>query len=174
MDDLRYPIGHFQHGGEIAPEELQSWIEDVAELPGALRRAVADLSEAQLDTPYRPGGWTVRQVVHHLADANLDFFTRFKLTLIEADPPVKLWDQAGWADLPDAKLAPVAASLARLEGAHRRWELLLRSMAPADFERAYRHPDCGKVTLAWDLGLCAWHGRHHTAHIIALRRRMGW
>lgn len=174
MDELRYPIGHFEHGGAIAPDELQAWIHDVTELPAALRLAVADLSEPQLDTPYRPGGWTVRQVVHHLADANLDFYGRFKLTLIEEQPPIRLWDQERWALLQDARVAPVGVSLTLLESVHRRWEILLQAMAPSDFDRGYRHPDWGFVSLAWDLGLCAWHGRHHTAQIAGLRRRMGW
>jgi uncharacterized damage-inducible protein DinB len=132
------------------------------------------LSEEQLDTAYRPGGWTIRQVVHHVADSHLNSYTRFRLALTEDTPAIKGYDQERWAELPDAKTAPVLVSLVLLEALHRRWVQLLRSMAPADFARTFVHSELGKVTLDRNLALYAWHGDHHTGHITGLRQRMGW
>lgn len=174
MEDLRYPIGKFGVDPEVTDAKRRRWIEEIAGTPAALRAAVAGLSEAQLDTPYRPGGWTVRQVAHHLPDSHLNAYVRFKLALTEAEPTVKTYDEAAWAELADGRTAPVELSLALLESLHRRWVLVLRSLFPGDFARTFRHPEWGTVSLDWYLQQYAWHGRHHVAHITSLRGRMGW
>jgi uncharacterized damage-inducible protein DinB len=172
--DPRYPIGKFEWEGGLTEEKRRQYIEDIAETPAKLRAAVAGLSEPQLATPYRDGGWTVRQVVHHLADSHLNAFVRFKLALTEDRPTVKTYEQQLWAETPDAKSAPVEFSLALVESLHQRWTVLLKSLAPADFARALRHPELGEVTLEKYLAMYAWHGRHHVAHITGLRERMPW
>ncbi len=172
--DLRYPIGKFQWEGGLTEEKRRQYIDDIAQAPGKLRAAVAGLSEQQLDTPYRDGGWTVRQVVHHLADSHLNAFVRFKLALTEDEPTVKTYEQQLWAELVDAKTAPVETSLTLLESLHRRWVMLLKSMRSEDFKRKLRHPELGEVTLEKYLAMYAWHGRHHVAHITGLRERMRW
>jgi uncharacterized damage-inducible protein DinB len=139
-----------------------------------LRSAVADLNEDQLATPYRPGGWNVRQVVHHLPDSHLNSYIRFRLALTEDNPVVKPYQEAAWAELHDARSAPIELSLALLESLHQRWALLLRSLSERDFARTFQHPELGQLTLAWNLGLYAWHGRHHLAHITNLRTNQGW
>ncbi|MBI4641727.1 MAG: bacillithiol transferase BstA [Candidatus Tectomicrobia bacterium] len=174
MTDLRYPIGEFKIEGDITHEQRQKLIDEIASTPAKVRSAVERLSQEQLDTPYRPGGWTVRQVVHHLADSHLNSYTRFRLALTEEEPTIKPYDQARWAELDDARMAPVEISLALLEALHRRWVLLLRSLTPGDFARTFLHPELGIVTLDATLRLYEWHGRHHTAHITSLRERMGW
>jgi hypothetical protein len=174
MDDLRYPIGPFHCDQVIDWEQVQVWIDDLAQCPGALRQAVAGLSAEQLDTPYRPGGWTVRQVVHHLPDAHLLNYARFRWALTEEEPAIQPWDKDRWALLPDAQLGPTEVSVALLEAVHRRWDLLLRAMTPQDFARRFQHPTRGVMALDRALGIYAWHGRHHVAHITALRGRMGW
>jgi uncharacterized damage-inducible protein DinB len=174
MDDLRYPIGQFHFDGAIPWWQVQDWIDAVARCPGALQQAVAGLSPEQLDTLYRPDGWTVRQVVHHLADAHLLNYARFRWALTEEQSAIKAWDKDRWALLPDARSGPTDVSLALLESVHRRWDLLLRAMTAQDFARTTPHPTRGLITLDWSLGLYAWHGRHHVAHITALRTRMGW
>jgi uncharacterized damage-inducible protein DinB len=172
--DLRYPIGKFEWEGGLTEEKRRQYIDDIAEAPGKLRAAVAGLSEPQLDTPYRDGGWTVRQVVHHLADSHLNAFVRFKLALTEDRPTVKTYNEQLWAETPDARNAPAELSLALVESLHRRWTVLVRSLAPADFARSLRHPELGEVTLEKYLAMYAWHGRHHVAHITGLRERMAW
>ena len=172
--DLRYPIGPFEWPGETGAEQLSRFTDELAVAPTRLRAAVAGLSETQLDTPYRTGGWTVRQVVHHLPDSHLNSYTRFRLALTEDQPTIKPYDQARWAELPDARTAPVALSLTLLESLHARWVILLRSMSMADFVRSIRHPELGVVKLDWYAALYAWHGRHHVAHITSLRDRLGW
>jgi hypothetical protein len=174
MENLRYPIGKFRTEPEVTDTKRRRWIEEIAATPAQLRAAVHGLSVEQCDTPYRPGGWTVRQVVHHLPDSHLNAYVRFKLTLTEAEPPVKTYDEAAWAELSDGRTAPVEISLALLESLHHRWVLLLRSLTPADFARALRHPELGRVTLDTYLQMYAWHGRHHVAHITSLRQRLGW
>ncbi len=174
MSDLRYPIGKFNHEGELAEDARRRAMDDIEAAPARLRAAVEGLSPEQLDTPYRPDGWTVRQVVHHLADSHLNAYTRFKLALTEEEPTVKPYDETRWAELSDARTAPVEISLALLESLHRRWVLLLRSLAPADFARRFRHLELGVMSLDKNLALYAWHGRHHVAHITSLRERMGW
>ena len=174
MEDLRYPVGQFAADADVTEEKRRRWIGEIANTPDTLRAAVHGLSAEQLDTPYRPGGWTVRQVVHHLPDSHLNAYVRFKLALTEAEPTVKTYDEAAWAELSDGRTAPVEISLALLESLHRRWVLVLRSLFPGDYSRTFRHPEWGTVTLDWYLQQYAWHGRHHVAHITSLRERMGW
>jgi hypothetical protein len=174
MTDLRYPIGKFERATRVTESLRNQWIDDIAKAPGLVRAAVAGLSEQQLDTPYRPEGWTVRQVVHHLPDSHLNAYTRFKLALTEDEPTIKPYMEDRWAKLEDGRAAPVDISLALLDSLHRRWVLLLRSMSPTDFSRKFRHPELGVLTLDTNLGIYAWHGRHHTAHITSLRERNGW
>ncbi len=173
-EDLRFPIGKFQLEDPISPERLRQWIGDIAAAPAQLRGAVAGLSEEQLNTPYRPGGWTVRQVVHHVPDSHLNSYVRFRLALTEDEPAIKPYQESAWAQLPDARTAPVEISLDLLDSLHRRWVLLLESLTPDQWDRRFRHPELGVRTLRQTAALYAWHGRHHVAHITALRRRMGW
>jgi DinB superfamily len=175
MEDLRYPIGRFQFDGRVDPESRERRIAEIGSAPGYLRAAVAGLGDAQLDTPYREKGWTVRQVVHHVPDSHLNAYTRIKLALTEDEPTIKPYEEARWAELPDVRATPIETSLTLLECLHRRWVLLLRAMQPADFERRFRHPELGR-TIGLDevIAMYAWHGRHHVAHITALRSRMGW
>jgi uncharacterized damage-inducible protein DinB len=159
----------------MAPADRSREIEEILRTPEELRAALEELSAKQLDTPYREGGWTVRQVVHHVADSHLNAYTRFRLGLTEDEPLIKPYDEARWAELADARTAPVELSLVILEALHERWVLLLRSLSPADFERTVRHPQWSEpLTLDKLVALYAWHGRHHTAHILSLRERMGW
>ncbi len=172
--DLRYPIGKFKWEEEITAEQRRRFIDQIEEAPARLRATVEGLSPEQIDTPYRPGGWTVRQVVHHLPDSHLNAYTRFKLALTEEEPTIKPYDQERWANLEDSRATPIETSLALLESLHRRWVVLLRSLTPADYARTFRHPELGVLTLDKNLSLYAWHGRHHVAHITSLRERMGW
>jgi hypothetical protein len=174
MTDLRYPIGPFAYTGESTEEQRRAFIDRIEATPARLRAAVEGLTPEQLDTPYRPGGWTVRQVVHHVPDSHINSYCRFRLALTEDTPSVKGYDQERWAELFDSRSAPVEVSLALLESLHRRWVLLLRSMTPADFARTFLHSELGPVTLDRNLALYAWHGDHHVAHITSLRARMGW
>ncbi|HXV62535.1 MAG TPA: putative metal-dependent hydrolase [Vicinamibacteria bacterium] len=172
--DLRYPIGPFRFPETIRDDERESFIDCIAETPNKLRAAVAGLDENQLATPYRPGGWTVRQVVHHLPDSHLNSYVRFKLAITENEPTIKVYDEALWADLSDAREAPIAVSLDLLESLHERWVYFLRSLTPERYERRFRHPELGAITVDQNIALYAWHGRHHVAHITALRERQGW
>jgi len=173
-DDVKYPVGRYQPPEFISPGHRAAWIEQMAELPAQLSKAVAGLDDAQLDTPYRPAGWTIRQVVHHLPDSHLNSYTRFRLALTENSPLIKPYAEAAWAQLTDARTAPVAPSLALLAGLHARFVLLLRSLSGDDFVRTFRHPELGEIRLDWTLGLYAWHGLHHMAHINNLRTLHGW
>jgi hypothetical protein len=174
-DDLRYPVGRFQFNGDISPSAREGRIEEIAVAPVHLRVAVAGLSAAQLGTPYRPNGWTVRQVVHHLPDSHLNAYTRMKLALTEDQPTIKPYEEARWAELPDARSGPVEVSLSLLDFLHQRWVLLLREMRPDEFRRRFRHPEHGRVfELDEVVAMYAWHCRHHVAHVSSLRRRMGW
>jgi hypothetical protein len=174
-EDLRYPIGQFRFEGGADPRRREQRIGEIASAPAHLRAAVAGLSPQQLDTPYRDKGWTVRQVVHHLPDSHLNAYTRMKLALTEDEPTIKPYEEARWAELPDARTGPVELSLDLLESLHHRWVLLLRQLQPADFGRRFRHPELGRsFELDEVIALYAWHGRHHVAHIINLRHRMGW
>jgi len=174
VSDLRYPIGRFQPVTSLTPAERVTCIEQIAAAPEGLRRAVQGLDDRQLDTPYRPGGWTVRQVVHHVPDSHLNAYTRFKLACTEESPAIKTYDEARWAELAEARTAPIDVSLDLLTLLHRRWVLFLRILGPADFARTVRHPEWGAPTVDFLLAQYAWHGRHHTAHITSLRDRMGW
>ncbi len=173
MTDLQYPVGRFTPVMSLTPGQRKECIEQIAQAPELLRRAVTGLDERQLDTPYRPDGWTVRQVVHHVPDSHLNAYVRFKLALTEDQPTIKPYDQERWSQLPDTH-APVDLSLALLAALHQRWVLLLRGMGPADFARRINHPESGVMTGDSLLAMYSWHGRHHTAHITALRERMGW
>jgi hypothetical protein len=172
--DLRYPIGKYEPKAPLTTAERADAISQIAAAPNCLRDAVAGFSRAQFDTPYRPGGWTVRQVVHHLPDAHLNAYVRFKLALTEDEPTIKAYDEARWAELQDSRETPVEVSLALLEALHQRWGVLLQSLRPEDFARRLRHPQRGTMTLDHVLGIYAWHGRHHVAHITSLRQREGW
>ncbi len=174
MADLQYPIGKFQLPEKMSDQDRQTFIGQIEVAPAQLWSAVVGLSEEQLDTPYREGGWMVRQVVHHLADSHMNAFVRFKLAMTEDQPAIKTYDQNRWAELPDAKAAPVVVSLSLLDSVHKRFVTLLRSMSPTDFARTMNHPEQGIVTLDRYLSLYAWHGRHHVAHITSLRERKGW
>jgi uncharacterized damage-inducible protein DinB len=174
MEDLRYPVGRFQRPQSLDPQQRRAAIETIAEAPTKLRAAVAGLSDAQLDTPYRPDGWTVRQVVHHVPDSHLNAYTRFKLALTEDTPTIKTYNEAAWATLEDSKSTPVATSLALLDAVHDRWIRILRAMSPSDFARTLKHPENGIMTLDQMLALYEWHSRHHVAHVTGLRARSGW
>lgn len=174
MTDLQFPIGRFKLDGVPADEDIRRAIDEIAQAPAKLRAAVEDLTTEQLATPYRPGGWTVRQVVHHVPDSHLNSYCRFKLALTEDEPTIKPYQEDRWAELDDSRTAPIEVSLAMLESLHERWVLLMKSLSPAEFARTFRHPDIGVLTLAKNVCLYAWHGRHHTAHITSLRERMGW
>jgi uncharacterized damage-inducible protein DinB len=172
--DLRYPIGKYQPTEKLTEENRRELSAQIEEMPGRLRAAVAGLSLEQLNTPYRDGGWTVQQVVHHLADAHMNGYTRFKLALTEDEPTIKPFDETRWAELSDSKTTPVETSLALITALNERLVNLLRGMGPSDFARKMRHPERGAMTLDDYLALSAWHGRHHVAHITNLRQRKGW
>jgi uncharacterized damage-inducible protein DinB len=174
MTDLRFPIGRFKMDEDVTEDQRPRLLDDIAEAPARLRAAVSGLSHEQLDTPYRDGGWTVRQVVHHVSDSHLNSYIRFRLALTEEEPTIKTYHEDKWAELYDARTAPIELSLALLESLHERWGLLLKSLTPADWDRTLRHPDLGVVSLNKNVGLYAWHGKHHVAHITSLRERMGW
>jgi hypothetical protein len=165
MTDPRYPTGRFQLEGPITDARRAEWIAAIAAAPAELRSAVDGLTPEQLETPYRPGGWTVRQVVHHLPDSHLNAYIRHRLTLTEDRPTIKPYQQHLWAELFDARNAPIEASLALFEGLHARWTMLLSSLAPADFRREFQHPESGRMVLEENLAMYAWHGRHHIAQI---------
>jgi len=168
--DLSYPIGRFQPGSQSRKLILQ----DIADTPGRIRDAVEGLTDRQLDTPYRPGGWTVRQVVHHLADSHMHSYIRTKFALTLNEPTIMPYDENVWAALKDAKSGPIEPSLLLLEGLHARWVQLLESISEAEWERKFTHPERGVLPLDINTAIYAWHGRHHAAHITALRKREGW
>jgi DinB superfamily len=172
--DLRYPVGRFHRPEEVTPAQRAELLNELDALPAQLTAAVAGLGERQLDTPYRPGGWTVRQVVHHYADSHLNSYVRFRLALTEDKPVIKPYEEQRWAELPDAKSAPIGLSLALLTGLHQRWVLLLRTLDDEGFARRFVHPELGEMRLDQTLALYAWHSRHHVAHITGLRARQGW
>jgi hypothetical protein len=174
MTDPRYPVGKFHYDGPPSQEQRQAFLDDIAHTPDNLRTAVRGLTPAQLDTPYRDGGWTVRQVVHHLPDSHLNSYVRFKLALTENEPTIKTYAEDRWAALADTPATPIEVSLTMLDALHDRWVRLLRSLSAEDWERTFRHPELGAVTLEKNLALYAWHGRHHVAHITELRKRMNW
>lgn len=173
--DLRYPIGPFVVPDAVTGAERGAMLEAIAAAPAHLRAAVAGLDDAQLDTPYRPGGWTVRQVTHHLPDSHMGAYTRFKLALTERVPIIKPYEEARWAELPDTGGTPLDTSLRLLEALHERWLVLLRALGADQWALGYFHPERGRVLrLDQTLALYAWHGRHHVAHVTRLREREGW
>jgi len=174
MTDPRYPIGKFSFSGPTSEAQRKQLIDDVAQAPAALRSAVAGLNPKQTATPYREGGWTVRQVVHHVPESHMNAYIRFKLALTEDDPTIKPYMEDRWARTEDVEATPLEVSLAMLDLLHDRWVRLLRSLKPEDWKRTFRHPELGSVSLEKNLALYAWHGKHHVAHVTELRKRMGW
>ncbi|HEV7429123.1 MAG TPA: putative metal-dependent hydrolase [Thermoanaerobaculia bacterium] len=173
--DPRYPVGKFNSpAATLTADERRQFVEQIAATPARMREAVAGLSEQQLDTPYRDGGWTVRQVVHHVPDSHMNAYTRVKLALTEEQPTIKPYDEAAWAKLNDVRDTPIETSLVLLDTLHQRFDTILRAMSDADFERTLLHPDIGVMTLDAVIAMYAWHGRHHVGHITALRSRSGW
>lgn len=173
MSDERYPIGKFTPIQQLPSKERAAAIQQIVDAPVNFRRAVAGLNEAQLDTPYRTGGWTVRQVAHHLPDSHMNAYMRFKWGLTEDNPAIKTYEEKDWARTPETA-APIASSLDLLTALHARWVNLLHGMRPEDFARTVKHPEWGTPSLDTLVALYAWHGRHHTAHVTSLRDRMGW
>jgi hypothetical protein len=174
MSDPRYPIGKYSYERALSSEQRTSLIDEIAAAPAALRAAVKGLSSEQIETPYRDGGWTVRQVVHHVPESHMNAFVRFKLALTEDQPTIKPYMEDRWAKLPDVKATPVEISLVLLEALHDRFVRLLRAMVPEEWKRTLNHPEMGIVPLEKNLVIYAWHGKHHVAHITELRKRMGW
>ena len=173
MTDLSFPIGRFDREARITPDDRHAAMAAIRELPLRMRDAVAGLDDRQLDSPYRPGGWTVRQLVHHVADSHMNGYIRLKLGLTEAHPTIKPYEQDRWAELRDSAL-PIAGSLGILDGVHQRWSVLWAALDEAAFARTFHHPELGSLTLDRHLQLYAWHSRHHVAHITALRTRERW
>jgi len=174
MEDLRYPVGRFSRPDSLTPAARRDAIDLVAQCPANLRAVVTGLDEAQLETSYRPDGWSVRQLVHHVPDSHANAYIRFKLALTEDTPTIKTYDEAAWARLPDSQTTPVETSLVMLEVIHDRWIRLLQAMSATDFERTLNHPENGIMSLDQMLAMYAWHSRHHVAHIRNLRQRNGW
>ena len=174
MSDVRYPIGKFQRPEKLNSAERRALIDQIAAAPSHMRKAVSGLKEQQLNTPYREGGWMVRQVVHHVPDSHLNAYCRFKLALTEENPTIRPYDEARWAELGDSRDTPIETSLQLLESLHDRWVRLLRSMPESDFARKLKHPESGTMTVDNLLALYSWHGRHHVAHITSARQQRGW
>ena len=172
--DLRYPVGDLKFDPHFDAAKRAAAIRHIAELPEKMSAAVAGLNDAQLDTPYREDGWTVRQVVHHVVDSHLNAYVRCKLIVTEANPPLKAYSEKAWADLPDAKSLPVSLSLSIIDGLHRRWATFLESLPASDFARTGIHSERGPITIDTLLQIYGWHCRHHVAHITGLRKRQGW
>ena len=174
MENLSFPIGKFTYSGPTSDGQKRVFIDEIAQTPARLKTAVAGLSNTQLDTPYRPAGWTVRQVVHHVPDSHLNAYVRFKLALTEDNPTIKPYAEDRWADLSDTQSTPIEVSLTLLESLHDRWVRLLRSLTPEQWKRTFRHPELGEMTLEKTVAMYAWHGKHHVAHITELQKRMSW
>jgi uncharacterized damage-inducible protein DinB len=172
--NLSYPIGGFETPASVSAAARDGYVSDIEAAPRKLREAVANLNARQLDTPYRPGGWTVRQVVHHLADSHLNAYARFRLALTEDAPAIRTYEEARWAELPDAKTGEVEMSLSLLDAIHARWLTCIRALPTEAFDRVYRHPEMGVVSLNQQLALYAWHGKHHVTQITSLAQRSGW
>jgi uncharacterized damage-inducible protein DinB len=172
--DPRYPVGKYHMPSDVSPAKRAEAISEIAGAPRKMRAAVTGLTDVQLETPYREGGWTVRQVVHHLADSHMNAYIRWRLALTETEPTIKPYEEAAWANLEDAAHAPVEVSLKLLEPLHERWVALLQSVKPDEFARTFRHPEHGVRSLDWMLFLYAWHGNHHTAHVTELRKQKSW
>ena len=174
MPDPRYPIGKFSYPGPLTAEQKQQCLLDIEKTPSNLRAALGGLSDQQLDTPYRDGGWTLRQLAHHLPDSHMNSYIRFKLALTEDEPQIKSYMENLWAELPEARHAPIEVSLALLDSLHQRWMLMLRKLTDADWKRTFLHPKLGPMSLEKNLALYSWHGRHHVAHVTNLREKVGW
>jgi DinB superfamily len=174
MSDPRFPIGKFSFESPLNQEQRQKFIQDIEETPAALRVAVQGLSPQQIETPYRDGGWTVRQVTHHVSDSHMNGYIRFKLALTEDAPTIKPYMEDRWAKLADVESAPLEVSLTLLDSLHNRWVRLLRSLESEDWKRTFNHPELGIMPLDKNLALYSWHGRHHVAHVTDLRKKMGW
>lgn len=177
MDNLKYPIGEFSPNGELTATQRRDLIRSIAEAPARLRKAINGLSPVQLNTPYRPEGWTVRQTVNHVADSHLNGYIRFKFALTEPEPMIRPYEEKLWAELEDGRNIDPTVSLNLLDALHQRWTTLLSSLRPEDFARTTRHPqhpDWGAFSLDLMLELYEWHGRHHTAHITGLSQRLNW
>lgn len=172
--DPRYPIGRFKLDVLPTPEERKNLISDIEKAPAALRAAVSGLTPQQIETPYRDGGWTVRQVVHHVPDSHMNAYVRFKLALTEDEPTIKPYEEARWAELEDSRSTPLEISLSLMDSLHHRWVRVLRAIQPGEWTRTFRHPEMGTLTLEKALIMYAWHGKHHVAHITELRKRMSW
>jgi hypothetical protein len=174
MTDPRFPIGKFHYDGPPTEAQRSELIANIEQTPAALRAAVKGLSPQQLDTPYREGGWTVRQLAHHVPDSHMNAYVRYKLALTEDNPTIKPYAEDRWAQLGDSQSTPVEVSLALLDSLHSRWVQLLRSLKPEDWKRTFQHPERGLVSLERNLAMYSWHGKHHVAHVTELRKRMGW
>lgn len=174
MNDPRYPIGKFSFAGATDASQRKQFIDDISQAPAALRAAVSGLSPQQIETSYRDGGWTVRQVVHHVPESHMNAYIRFKLALTEDEPTIKPYLEDRWATTADVEATPLEVSLAMLDSLHSRWVRLLRSLQPEHWKRTFRHPELGTVSLEKNLALYAWHGKHHVAHVTELRKRMEW
>lgn len=175
LEKLKYPIGKYEFPVDVSPSDIEGWIDTIAQLPGKLNKIVKPLNNEQLDTPYRPGGWTIRQLFHHIADSHMNALLRFKWTLTENTPTIKAYDQDSFAQLEDSLSAPVEDSLDFLSGLHAKWVFLLKSLKPSDFEKKFVHPETGKeIGLLRLLGMYAWHTRHHYAHIENILYEKGW
>lgn len=174
MTDAQYPLGKFHYAGPPDETQKQKFLEDISKTPANLRAAVSGLSEEQLDTPYRPAGWTVRQVVHHLPDSHMNAYIRFKLALTEKEPTIKPYAEDKWAILADSQTTPIEVSLMLLESLHNRWMRLMASLSAVDWKSSFRHPEMGVMDLEKTLAMYAWHGKHHVTQITSLRQRSGW
>ena len=174
MSDPRYPVGKFNGQPPANEREREKFLNDIEQTPARLRAAVAGLLEQQLNTPYRDGGWTVKQVVHHVPESHMNSYIRFKLALTENEPTIKPYAEDLWAQLSDVQETPIETSLTLLDALHQRWVILLRTLKPEDWKKTFSHPDIGLMTLDKNLALYSWHGRHHVAHITSLREKMGW
>ena len=175
LEKLKYPIGLYAPPEVITQNYLDQWIDEIASLPQLMRSAVSGLRDEQLDTPYRPGGWTVRQVVHHVPDSHINSYVRFKWTLTEETPTIKAYHEDRWAELNEARHAPIEPSLKLLEALHERWVLMLKALKEEDLRKKFIHPETNsEVRIDWNIGNYAWHGKHHLAHITNLKNNMGW
>jgi uncharacterized damage-inducible protein DinB len=169
-----YPSGKFQYKGVADAAQREEFIATLANIPSELKKAVQGLSEEQLDTPYREGGWTLRQVVHHIADSSVNGYIRFKLAATEENPTIRPYNENRWSELPDAHYADIVPSIILTEALYKRWILFLRNLTEADFARTFMHPESGTNTLDKTLALYVWHGQHHLAHIVNFRQAKGW
>jgi len=169
LEKLRYPIGRFQMAEQPTAQQIQTWIDEIEKFPSDFRQIAESLTEEQLNTPYRADGWTIRQVIHHVADSHINSYIRFRWALTENAPTIKAYDETLWAELLDAKTAPIALSLNLLESLHQRWVILLRSFSEADLQKAFVHPESGKtIPLYKNIALYAWHGKHHLGHLLLM------